>query len=165
MFFQFWWISEIFVRTASLDLKIIFGFLLLAITLTTFYRLEPHFLDHLCHEHFLDSILYFLMKNKFASEIALHEIRKIHDNCRFFMNTLRRLSDLLTSVWSFLVIAVILRSQIEPFWNEILTSWCKCVFKKLHLLESFPISEINVPEFPRNEHSVIIFRHGVTAKR
>ncbi len=73
------------------------------------------FLDHLCHKLFLGSILIFLMKNKFASEIALHEIGKIHDNCRFFMNTLRRPSDLLTSVCSFRVFAVTLRFQIEPF--------------------------------------------------
>ena len=155
----------IFVWTASLFQKNIFEIIIVAITPITFSRFEPHFLDHLCHEHLLDSILYFLMKNKFASEIALHEIRKIDGNCRFLMNVLRRPSDLLTSVCSFRVFAVTLRSQIEPFWNEILTSWCKCVFKNLYLLESFHISEINVPEFPRNEHSVIIFRHGVTAKR
>ena len=73
------------------------------------------FLDHLCHELFLGSILIFLMKNKFASEIALHEIRKIDGNCQFLMNVLRRPSDLLTSVCSFRVFAVTLRSQIEPF--------------------------------------------------
>ena len=105
------------------------------------------------------------MENKFASEIALHEIRKIDGNCQFLMNVLRQPSDLLTSICSFRVFAVTLRSQIEPFWNEILASWCKCVLKKSHLLESSKISEINVPEFSKNEHSVIIFRHGVTAKR
>ena len=73
------------------------------------------FLDHLCHELFLSSILIFLMKNKFASEIALHEIRKIDGNCQFLMNVLRQPSDLLTSVCSFRVFAVTLRSQIEPF--------------------------------------------------
>ena len=81
------------------------------------------------------------------------------------MNVLRRPSDLLTRVWSFPVFAVTLRSQIEPFWNEIVTPWCKGVLKNLHLLESFTISEIYVPEFFRNEHPVIIFCHGVTAKR
>ena len=103
-FFKMLRFSKILSWTASWFLKNIFGFPLFAITLTTFYSLEPFFLSHLGHESLLNSVSIFWWKINSPCNFALHKSWKLHDNCWFLMHTFRWPSDLHTSVWSFSVL-------------------------------------------------------------